>query len=97
MTAIRLEWLVSLDAISKNGSFSRAADALGITQSAISQRIGALEHAVGRPLIIKDKPLTLTPSGMLVLRYAKRYTQLSQSINSELRTAIYNRSKVKLL
>jgi LysR family transcriptional regulator (chromosome initiation inhibitor) len=41
--------LAVLDAVASHGSFEKAATALGISQSAVSQRIKALEDAASRP------------------------------------------------
>ena len=52
--------LAVLDAVASHGSFDKAALALGITQSAVSQRIKALEDASGRLLIIRGQPAVPT-------------------------------------
>lgn len=57
--------------ISRLGSISAAADALGYTQSAASRQLGALERATGHPLA--DRTATgarLTPAGEIVVRRA---------------------------
>ena len=46
-----LRHLVALKAIADEGSFGRAAEKLGYTQSAISQQIATLERIVGLRLI----------------------------------------------
>jgi DNA-binding transcriptional LysR family regulator len=54
------------------GSFSRAADRLNITQSAVSQRIKFLEEQYGHQLLNRSGPaLELTPAGHLVLAKAR--------------------------
>jgi DNA-binding transcriptional LysR family regulator len=54
----RLQVLVELDA---RGSFSAAAAALHVTQSAVSQHVAALEREVGLPLVERStRPIGLT-------------------------------------
>lgn len=54
------------------GSFSRTAEALHITQSAVSQRIKFLEEQFGHQLLDRSGPtLELTPAGQLVLAKAR--------------------------
>lgn len=71
---IDIRHLVALIAIADEGSFSKAATALGFTQSAVSQQIAALEKAVG--LTVFDRPrgphaASLTPVGALILEHAR--------------------------
>ena len=49
--APQLQHLLTLAALAREGSFSAAADSLGYTQSAVSQQIRRLEHAVGHILV----------------------------------------------
>ena len=74
MVALRdleLRHLVALDAVATEGTFARAAQRLGYTQSAVSQQIAALERAVGAKVF--DRPggpraVELTPFGAELLR-----------------------------
>jgi DNA-binding transcriptional LysR family regulator len=71
---LELRHLVALKAISAEGSFGRAAQRLGYTQSAISQQIAALERAVGLRLIERPggpRPISLTEAGHILLRHAE--------------------------
>ncbi|MES2149994.1 MAG: ArgP/LysG family DNA-binding transcriptional regulator [Pseudomonadota bacterium] len=62
--------LAVLDAVAASGSFEKAALALGISQSAVSQRIKALEDAAGRLLVVRGTPSAPTGLGQrLVLHY----------------------------
>ena len=68
-----LRHLVALKAIADEGSFGRAAERLGYTQSAISQQIAALERIVGLRLIERPggpRPISLTEAGEILLRHA---------------------------
>lgn len=60
-------------ALAETGSFSRAADKLHITQSALSRSIQALEEELGGPLVDRiGKRNELTPLGHAVLARARR-------------------------
>lgn len=71
---IELRHLAALEAVSRAGSFGRAADELGYTQSAVSQQIAALERIVGERLIERPggpRAVSLTEAGTLLLRHAE--------------------------
>lgn len=55
--------LLTLAAILRHGSFDGAAGELNITQSAVSQRLRALEDRVGEPLIVRASPCRGTELG----------------------------------
>ena len=59
--------LECLAAIVEEGGFERAALRLAITQSAVSQRLRALEVQVGTVLIVRSRPLKATTAGRLPL------------------------------
>lgn len=60
-------------ALADTGSFSRAAEKLHITQSALSRSIQALEEELGGPLVDRiGKRNELTPLGRSVLEHARR-------------------------
>lgn len=72
---VSIRHLLALRAVADEGTFGRAAERLGFTQSAVSQQIAALEHVVGHPLF--DRPAgprrpVLTPTGELMLEHARR-------------------------
>jgi DNA-binding transcriptional LysR family regulator len=59
--------LRALRVVAEHRSFSRAADELGYTQSAVSQQIAALEHEVGLTLLNRAvRPVALTDAGRLL-------------------------------
>jgi DNA-binding transcriptional LysR family regulator len=69
-----LRHLIALKAIADEGSFGKAAEKLGYTQSAISQQIAALERIVGLRLIERPggpRPISLTEAGQILLRHAE--------------------------
>jgi LysR family transcriptional regulator, chromosome initiation inhibitor len=57
--------------VAEEQSFDKAALKLNITRSAVSQRIKALEESVSRVLLVRDRPVTPTPAGEILLRYVK--------------------------
>jgi len=60
------------------GSFARAADRLGRSQSAVSTQLRKLEEQVGQPLVRKSgRGLVLTLAGESLLGYAKRILELN--------------------
>jgi DNA-binding transcriptional LysR family regulator len=68
-------------ALADTGSFSRAAEKLYITQSALSRSIQALEEDLGGPLVDRvGKKNELTPLGRSVLERARRIVHEAQEL-----------------
>jgi DNA-binding transcriptional LysR family regulator len=60
-----------LSEVAERGSFSAAAEALTLTQSAVSQHVAALEREVGLRLVERDRrPVELTEAGHALTRHA---------------------------
>jgi DNA-binding transcriptional LysR family regulator len=71
---IEFRHLAALGAIARERSFSAAADALGYSQSAISQQVLMLERAVGQRLVNRPGgpvPVTLTAAGEQLVGHAE--------------------------
>jgi DNA-binding transcriptional LysR family regulator len=67
--------LQTLVLVAEEGSFVGAADALGISQAAVSQQMAALERSAGATLFDRPggpRPVTLTPAGRIVHEHAIR-------------------------
>ncbi|HEY5111109.1 MAG TPA: LysR family transcriptional regulator [Acidimicrobiales bacterium] len=75
----QLEGLVS---IAENGTFSRAAEALGTVQSNISNRVARLEAELGTELVDRASG-TLTESGVVVVERARRILSELRAITSD--------------
>ncbi len=64
--------LQALAAVEAAGSFSGAAAALGVSQSAVSQHVAALERQVGAGLVDRGaRPVQLTPAGHVLAEHAR--------------------------
>ncbi len=84
MMDISPEQARTLAAILTHGSFDAAAAHLAVTPSAISQRVRALETAIGRPVLTRARPPGLTESGEAVVRFARQLELLSADLAEEL-------------
>ena len=84
---VELRHLAALKALAEQGSFGRAAKALGYTQSAVSQQIAMLERAVGVRLVERPggpRPVTLTEAGTLLLRHSESIMARLQAAQADL-------------
>lgn len=69
--------LRTLVAVSETGSFTRAAEQVHRTQSAVSMQMKRLEETVGKPLLERDRKQTrLTREGEALVQYARRILNL---------------------
>lgn len=74
-----VDQLRTLIAIADTGSFTRAADAVFKTQSAVSMQIKRLEERIGRPIFLRDgRGAKLTEDGERLLDYARRIVHISR-------------------
>jgi DNA-binding transcriptional LysR family regulator len=83
-----LRHLVALKAIADEGSFGKAAERLGYTQSAISQQIATLERIVGLRLIERPggpRPISLTEAGRILLRHADAIEARLQAAKADMK------------
>jgi DNA-binding transcriptional LysR family regulator len=70
------------------GSFARAADRLGRSQSAVSTQLRKLEDQIGQPLVQKSgRGLVLTAAGESLFSYAKRILELNDEAVQTVRGA----------
>lgn len=69
----------------QEGSFSKAAEKLYLTQPALSIAIQKIEKGVGMPLFDRSqRPLTLTPAGEAYIRTVQQTVYLEQELEQEL-------------
>ncbi len=60
-----------LGTVVEAGGFSRAAEKLGVSQSAVSQSIANLEHKLNTALLTRTTPPELTEAGLRLYRYSR--------------------------
>lgn len=77
--------LEALAAIVEEGGFERAAQRLSITQSAVSQRLRALEAQAGTVLVVRSRPLRPTAAGHLLLKHTRQLRLLRADLERDLR------------
>ena len=74
-----LDQLQTFIAIADTGSFTRAAEEVHRTQSAVSMQMRRLEERIGKPLFEKDgRTNRLTEDGERLLSYARRLIHLNR-------------------
>jgi DNA-binding transcriptional LysR family regulator len=75
---IDVDQLRTFLAIAETGSFTRAADVVHKTQSAVSMQMKRLEERIGRPIFARDgRASKLTEDGERLLDYARRIVKLN--------------------
>lgn len=73
MEALEPSWLTTFLAVAEHRNYTRAAEALYLTQPAVSRQMQALQRAVGLPLVEQlGKSLALSDAGQAFLREAQR-------------------------
>ena len=84
---VEVRHFAALEALADEGSFGRAAQRLGYTQSAVSQQIATLERIVGERLVERPggpRPVSLTEAGRLLLRHAESIVARLQAAQADL-------------
>ena len=84
MVTVQPEQARTLAAIITEGTFDGAAQRLHLTPSAVSQRVRALEIAIGRPVLRRVRPVEMTPAGEAVVRFARQLELLSVDLSDQL-------------
>ncbi|NKX43489.1 LysR family transcriptional regulator ArgP [Roseicyclus persicicus] len=79
--------LAAFAAVLQTGSFEGAAGQLGVTQSAVSQRIKALEEALGTALVRRSRPATPTGAGRRLMAHAEAVGLLERDLRRDLALA----------
>ncbi len=74
----------ALALVAQDGGFDKAANALHITQSAVSQRIKLLEEQMGQILVARTAPPRLTSAGRNLLKHYLQVKQLEEDLFGEI-------------
>lgn len=78
--------LEAFAAVISEGGFERAGEKLGLTQSAVSQRIRQLEELAGTILVVRDSPPRASPAGERLLRHYVQTRELEAEAFAEVRS-----------
>ncbi|GAA6132687.1 LysR family transcriptional regulator [Halopseudomonas sabulinigri] len=81
------QWLRTFLALRDQGSFTRCAEHLDLTQAAVSQHVRKLEEQLGPLLIRRPRQLELTPAGHALLDYCREVGAADQRLRRKLSEA----------
>jgi DNA-binding transcriptional LysR family regulator len=84
ISPMNLDQLVSFRTVARLGSFRQAAEALNLSQPAVSKQIQALEAELGERLLERGRRVRLTVAGEVLLKYAERVPELVQAARDEI-------------
>ncbi|BEP34230.1 LysR family transcriptional regulator [Variovorax sp. V59] len=73
---VSLQQLRALAAVAESGSFTLAAEALQLTQPAISHLVKRMEEELGQPLVVRGRRIQLTGAGQMMVETAVRALRL---------------------
>lgn len=81
---LSIDLVRTLAIVVDTGTLEAASQQLGVTPSAVSQRLRALEEQIGRVLLIRSRPVRLTDAGRAVVQFARQADVLEQQTLLEL-------------
>ncbi len=94
MLSQRLETLLT---VAEKQNFTQAAQALSLTQPAVSHHIASLEEDLGAKLFVRGKKsLRPTAEGEIALKYARRIQALYDKMREELTDAAREMARVRI-
>lgn len=76
--------LSALAEVARAGAFDAAARALGVTPSAVSQRVRELEQRMGATLVVRGRPCALTDLGAKLVRHAEEVALMERRLAADL-------------
>ena len=83
MRVVDYRGLAALDAVIGLGSFEKAAQALAISQPAVSQRIRTLENLEGTLLVIRSHPPLPTEAGQRLIAHYRQVKLLEAALDAQ--------------
>lgn len=83
-TTLQPQWLRSFAALAELGSFTKAAERLGLTQAAVSQHLRHLETRLGPLLVRRPRRIELTPAGAALLDYCAELERAGRRLSERL-------------
>ncbi|KOO13537.1 chromosome replication initiation inhibitor protein [Vibrio xuii] len=84
MRGLDYRWIEALEAVVSYGNFERAAEALFVSQSAVSQRVKQLEKFLAQPVLVREQPPKPTPVGQKLLALYQQVQLLETEFIPEL-------------
>ena len=76
--------LIALAAVIEHAGFERAASNLGLSQSAVSQRIKLLEARLGTAVLVRSAPPQPTAAGQRLLNHVQQVRLLERDLQADL-------------
>lgn len=84
-------------AVAEEQNFTRAAEKLYISQSALTKYIKRLEESLGVTLFVRTSPVQLTYAGELYLQYIKTANRQEEELSQKIAEITHNkRSKIRM-
>lgn len=94
---MNIDNLICFLQVAENLSFARAAEALHISQPAVTKQISTLERELGTPLFIRStRHVELTPAGMSFYKDAKDIVTKTQTAVSRLKNRNTNPTSLRI-
>ena len=88
--------LRTFQVVAQEASFTKAADRLNLTQSAVSGHVRRLEEQAAKPLLVRStRSVALTPEGEMLLGYARAILRLNEDARRRL-SGVTERSHLRI-
>jgi DNA-binding transcriptional LysR family regulator len=94
---LNAQQVITFAKVAQLGSFTRAAESLGLTQAAVSQQVQQIERELGPLLLRKGRRLELTPAGLALEAYAREMSDAEQRLRQTLTRDDATRGPVKVV